>query len=320
VAFLKLAPNPWFLAAGVVLDLLLGDPEYRAHPVRLIGWTLTRTENALRKSGFDGYGGGIALFFILALVWAGGLSLVVAALPAGAVPLVSVYLITSLLALRDLLKHGWDVERAVAAGDVAAARSAVSKLVGRDTAPMDGAACTRAAIESLSENLTDGFVSPVFWYAVAGLPGLIVFKVVSTMDSMVGYKSEKYLRFGWCGARTDDLMNWIPARITWLLLGVVASVLPGYSGRKGLTVGWRQHTIVPGPNSGWSEAATAGALERRLIGPIWAGGRLVTDTWLGDANDLPAGQPRDFQRAAILITATGILAVAIAIGILYRSY
>jgi adenosylcobinamide-phosphate synthase len=185
---------------------------------------------------------------------------------------------------------------------------------------MDGAACTRAAIESLSENLTDGFVSPVFWYALGGLPGLVLFKVVSTMDSMVGYKTERYFRFGWCGARTDDLMNWIPARITWLLLSVAAWVLPGYSGRKSLMVGWRQHGIVPGPNSGWSEAATAGALERRLIGPIWAGGQLVTDVWLGDADDVPAGEPRDFHRAAVLITATGVLAVAIAIGILYRSY
>ena len=195
MALLKLAPNPWFLAAGVVLDLLLGDPNYAAHPVRLMGWTLTRTEKALRKSGFDGYGGGIALFFVLALVWAGGISLAVVALPDVAASLVSVFLIYSLLALRDLLRHGWDVERAATAGDVAAARSAVSKLVGRDTAKMDGAACTRAAIESLSENLTDGFVSPVFWYAVGGLPGLIVFKVVSTMDSMVGYKTERYLAF-----------------------------------------------------------------------------------------------------------------------------
>ena len=320
VAFLNLTPNPWFLAVGVLLDLLVGDPNYPAHPVRLIGWTLTRTENALRKFGFDGYGGGIALFLILASVWAGGVSLAVAAMPAAPASMVSVFLIYSLLALRDLLRHGWDVERAAAGGDLMAARRAVAKLVGRDTARMDGAACTRAAIESLSENLTDGFVSPVFWYVLGGLPGLVVFKVVSTMDSMVGYKTEKYLRFGWCGARTDDLMNWIPARITWLLLSAVAWMLPGYSGRKSLIVGWRQHAIVPGPNSGWSEAATAGALERRLIGPIWAGGQLVTDTWLGDPNDVPAGEKRDFHRAAILITVTGILAVAIAIGILYRSY
>jgi adenosylcobinamide-phosphate synthase len=185
---------------------------------------------------------------------------------------------------------------------------------------MDAAACTRAAIESLSENLTDGFISLVFWYALVGLPGLIVFKVVSTMDSMVGYKTERYLRFGWCGARMDDWMNWIPARMTWLLLSAVAALLPGYSARKCLRVGWRQHAIVPGPNSGWSEAATAGALGRRLIGPIWAGGRLVTETWLGEPGDPPAGAQRDFHRAAVLVTTTGILAVAIAIGILDRSY
>jgi adenosylcobinamide-phosphate synthase len=320
VAFLNLAPDPWFLAAGVVLDLLLGDPNYPAHPVRLIGWTLTRAEKALRDAGFDGYGGGIALFVILSVVWAGGISLAVAAMPPAFATLCSVFLIYSLLALRDLLRHGADVECAAARGDLDAARVAVAKLVGRDTSRMDGAACTRAAIESLSENLTDGFISPVFWYALAGLPGLIVFKVVSTMDSMVGYKTERYFRFGWCGARMDDWMNWIPARITWLLLGVVSALLPGYSARKCLLVGWRQHGLVPGPNSGWSEAATAGALGRRLIGPIWAGGQLVTDIWLGDKHDPPAGAQRDFHRAAILVTATGILAVAIAIGILYRSY
>ena len=101
----------------------MGDPNYPAHPVRLIGWTLTRTENALRKSGFDGYGGGIALFLILASVWAGGVSLAVAAMPAAPASILSVFLIYSLLALRDLLRHGWDVERAAAAGDLAAARS-----------------------------------------------------------------------------------------------------------------------------------------------------------------------------------------------------
>ena len=155
---------------------------------------------------------------ILCVLWAGGISLVVAAVPPALATMISVFLIYSLLALRDLLRHGADVERAATRGDLDAARLAVAKLVGRDNARMDGAACTRAAIESLSENLTDGFISPVFWYALAGLPGLIVFKVVSTMDSMVGYKTERYLRFGWCGARMDDWMNWIPARITWLLL------------------------------------------------------------------------------------------------------
>jgi adenosylcobinamide-phosphate synthase len=320
VAILSLAPNPYFLAAGVTLDLLLGDPEYRAHPVRLMGWTLTRTENLLRGAGLDGYGGGIALFLILCVLWVGGVSLAIAFLPEAAAAALSTFLIYSLLALRDLLRHGWNVERAAVRGDLPAAHAAISKLVGRDTARMDAPACVRAAIESLTENLTDGFVSPVFWYALGGLPCLVLFKVVSTMDSMVGYKSERYLRFGWCGARSDDLMNWIPARITWLLVTGVAFLLPGYSASKSLRLGWRQHAIVPGPNSGWSEAAAAGAIQRRLIGPIWAGGNLVTEVWLGDPGDPPAGVPGDFRRAAILVTSVGILAVAIAIAILFQPY
>ena len=232
MAALILRPDPWFLAAGILLDLLLGDPHYPAHPVRLMGWTLSRTENALRRLGLDGYAGGILLFVILAMVWAGGISALLTALPAMAAKVLHVYLIYSLLALRDLLRHGWNVERAARRNDLQQARAAISRLVGRDTSKMDLAACRRAAIESLSENLTDGFISPVFWYSVAGLPGLVLFKVVSTMDSMVGYKTPRYLRFGWCGARTDDLMNWIPARWTWLLIAGLSFLLPGYSGRK----------------------------------------------------------------------------------------
>jgi adenosylcobinamide-phosphate synthase len=140
------------------------------------------------------------------------------------------------------------------------------------------------------------------------------------MDSMVGYKTEKYIRFGWCGARMDDVMNWIPARIAWLLISAVAFLLPGYSARKSLAIGWRQHAIVPGPNSGWSEAAAAGAIQRRLAGPIWAHGKLVTETWLGDPADPPAGAPGDFSRAAVLATAAGLLGAAVAIAILFWAY
>jgi adenosylcobinamide-phosphate synthase len=314
-----LRPHPWFLAAGVLLDLAIGDPVYPAHPVRLMGWTLTQFEKLLRRLHLDGYVGGIILFLLLATLWVGGLSIAVAALPEKAAIALHVFLIYSLLALRDLLRHGFDVDRAVADDDAEAAHAAVSKLVGRDTTKMDEAACRRAAIESLSENLTDGFVSPIFWYVVLGLPGIILFKVVSTMDSMVGYKTPRYLRFGWCGARTDDLMNWIPARLTYLLIAFVALFIPGCSARKALRIGWQQHAIVPGPNSGWSEAATAGAINRKLIGPIWSQGKLVTEIWLGDPNDPPAGSDaNDFSRAAYLNSATGIVASLIAIAILMR--
>jgi adenosylcobinamide-phosphate synthase len=171
---------------------------------------------------------------------------------------------------------------------------------------MDGAACRRAAVESLSENLVDGYTSPLLWYLAGGLPGLVLFKVVSTMDSMVGYRNDRYRRFGWCGARTDDVMNYVPARWTWMLLAAVALVVPGCSARKGWRVGLFQHAILPGPNAGWSEAATAGAIQRRLVGPIWNGGALVTDVWIGDAADPPLASAHDVRRAIRLVTITGL--------------
>jgi len=181
---------------------------------------------------------------------------------------------------------------------------------------MDAGACRRAAIESLSENLTDGFTSPVFWYLVAGLPALVLFKVVSTMDSMVGYKTTRYLQFGWCGARLDDVMNYVPARLTWLLIAAMAAVLPRYSGRKALVVGLQQHAVLPGPNSGWSEAATAGAIQRKLVGPIWMQGRLVTDVWIGDPLDPPAETHDDLRRAIVLVTLTGVVSAALSVSLL----
>src|SRR5262249_6185055 len=160
--------------------------------------------------------------------------------------------------LGDLLHHVRRIESAVRSGNINGARAAVGALVGRDTDRMDAAACRRAAVESLSENLTDGVVSPVLWDVVAGLPGIWLFKILSTMDSMAGYKTPLYRRFGWCGARLDDAMNYLPARLTWLVMAAIAFLLPGYSGRKAWRVGLDQHAVLLGPNSGWSEAATAG--------------------------------------------------------------
>ena len=314
-----LEPSALLLALAVVVDLAIGDPVYRWHPVRLIGASLRTVERALRHAGADGYGGGIALFVILASVWVGGLWVLVPALDqrlriAGFA--LHLFVLYSLLALGDLLRHVWRIERAVRRDDLPGARAAVSELVGRDTAPMDGAACRRAAVESLSENLTDGFTSPLLWYVAGGLPLLVLFKVVSTMDSMVGYKTPEYLRFGWCGARLDDVMNFIPARLTWLLIAAVAATVPGCSGPKALRVGLQQHAVLPGPNSGWSEAAIAGALSRKLVGPIWRDGALVTETWLGDAPDPPLATAADVRRAMVLTAVVGITFTAAACALL----
>ena len=270
-----LAPAASALALAVVLDLALGDPVYRGHPVRLIGRTLQRIESALWRIGANGYGGGVLLFVALASCgWAASSVMVVRAArsrrgsPGRCMPSCSTAF------------WRWAICCITAGGSSGRCAAAICR---RRAVPCRNwsaatpigwmtAACRRAAVESLSENLTDGFVSPLCWYVVAGLPGVVLFKVVSTMDSMVGYKTPRYLRFGWCGARLDDLMNLVPARLTFILLSITATVLPGYSGRKALRVGLGQHSLLPGPNSGWSEAATAGALQRRLVGPIWMHG------------------------------------------------
>lgn len=319
----SLAPRADLLLLAVVLDLLLGDPVYRWHPVRLIGGSLRWIEARLRVMGVDGYVGGCVLFVILVIVWVGtAMALLVGAAwlhpVAGAA--LHLFMLYSLLALRDLLKHVGAIDTAAAADDLPAAQKAASRLVGRDTERMDAAACRRSGIESLAENLVDGFVSPIFWYCLAGAPGLVVFKTISTMDSMVGYKTEGYLRFGWCGARLDDLMNLIPARLAWLLIACAAALIPTASGRAALRFGWRQHAVVPGPNAGWSEAALAGAIRRRLVGPIWLDGRQVTDVWIGDSAAPAAGTSADCRQARRTVLVTAALVVGVAIVLLAVGY
>lgn len=310
-----LLPNAGLLLA-VVLDVLFGDPVYRWHPIRLLGSLLVCIEKCLRNVGADGRFGGCLLFAALTVSWAVPM-LAVVVLAGWIHPLLSIaaqlFSVYSLIALGDLLKHGDAVDLAARAGDIPAAREAAAQLVGRDSGRMDAAACRRAAVESLAENLVDGFVSPIFWYVLAGLPGIAVFKVASTMDSMVGYRTRKYLRFGWCGARSDDLLNFIPARLCYLLLAGVAMFLPGCSGLTAARIGWRQHAIVPGPNAGWSEAAMAGAIQRRLAGPIWESGGLVNEVWLGDPSDAVAGTGADYRRARLVLLATAGVFVAIAV-------
>ena len=309
-----LRPDAVSLIAAVAADFALGDPVYRWHPIRLVGAALTWTEGRLRAAGFDGYGGGILLFAALAAISVGAVVGILAASRAVSWSLlwmVHTFFLYSLLALGDLVRYVRRIEAAVRENDLPRARRSVSELVGRDTADMDGPGCRRAAVESLSENLTDGFVSPMFWYVIAGLAGIVVFKVVSTMDSMVGYKTPGYQRFGWCGARLDDVMNYVPARVTWLVIAGVAAVLPAFSGGKAWRVGLRQHGLLLGPNSGWSEAAAAGALQRQIVGPIWREGELVTDLWVGDPCDPPLESAGDVSRALLLAVASG-LAIALA--------
>ena len=271
-----------------LLDLWLGDPVYRFHPIRLIGSLLIYLERWLFARGWNGYTGGILLgLLLLGIVL--GCYFLLQKLFGSLHPVLGwsldLFMGYSLLALRDLEIHGLRVWRATADGNLMKAREEVSQLVGRDVERLDLAGCNRATLESLSENLSDGVVSPLIWLTLVGIPGMLAFKVISTMDSMVGYRNSRYLRFGWFGARADDLMNWLPARLTWVLLSISAWVLPDYDGRMAWSIGLSQHQYMSGPNAGWGQAASAGALRVQLVGEKWKNGRLQHNAWLGHPDD-----------------------------------
>ncbi len=307
-----LDPDPILLIGAVLLDGLFGDPVYACHPIRLIGGTLSVFERFLRRLRLDGYAGGCLLMLALSAFWMGavcGLAIVLNHVHSSVGWVFQLYIIYSMIALKDLCKHGLAIDRAANPDD---GRRAVSQLVGRDTDTMDATACRRAGMESLSENAVDGFISPLFWYTVFGIPGIVFFKVISTMDSMVGFKTPRYRAFGWCGARLDDVLNYLPARLTYLWMVLVALFLPGCSARKAMLFGWRQHGLVPGPNAGWSEATAAGALQRRLVGPVRQDGTLITELWLGAESDPEGGQPGDMRRACAFVIGACVLATCLA--------
>jgi adenosylcobinamide-phosphate synthase len=221
------------------------------------------------------------------------------------------------IALRDLIAHGERIARSAENGDLRSARQNVGMLVGRDTDSMDLSACCRAAVESLAENLVDGVLSPLAFGLAFGPLAAVLYKIASTMDSMVGYKTERYRRFGWCGARLDDVLNYPFARWSFLLICGLACLLPGFAGRKAWRVGRRFHGLVPGPNSGWPEATMAGALGLRLAGPIRKGGVLVSDVWLGDPGDPSDTHPKALRRCYLMLVlstlATFVLGWAFAV-------
>lgn len=201
------------------------------------------------------------------------------------------------LAQNSLYRHVRAVAMPLAAGDLPAARRAVGMIVGRDTAALDEAGIARAALESLAESFCDGVAAPLFWLLVGGLPGLWAYKAVNTADSLIGHPEPPLRAFGWASARTDDLANWIPARIAGALLCC--------AGGGGWRIMARDHACHASPNGGWPEAAMAGALRVRLAGPVSYDGAMHDKPWIGDgavpdAVDLRAGL-RIYGRACLML-------------------
>jgi adenosylcobinamide-phosphate synthase len=299
-------PTAAGLALGAVADGLLGDPR-RGHPVAGFGSVALALERRLWR---DARGPGVA-YALLLTGGATGLGAVLSRGTAGrpvARAVVTAAATWTVLGGTSLGRAAGTLHRCLAAGDLPAARRALPALAGRDPSVLDEAGLARATVESVAENTSDAAVAPLFWGAVAGLPGLLGYRAVNTLDAMVGHRSPRFARFGWAAARLDDVANWVPARLTAVLTAACAPVAGG-SSSGALRVWWRDGAAHPSPNSGRCEAALAGALGLRL------GGRNLYGTRIEDRPFLGAGRPPapgDIERAVRLSSAVWTVAAAVA--------
>jgi adenosylcobinamide-phosphate synthase len=282
-------PLPLLLAA-LVLDLLLGElpPLFKLapHPVVLAGRAIhwfDRHFNRERRDDATRRARGVltvAALIIAAAMLGAVLTIVLHAIRLGWA--LEALLVAVLLAQRSLYDHVAAVRDALTRAGLAGGREAVSHIVGRDPESLDEHGVARAAIESLAENLSDGVVAPALYYALFGLPGILVYKTASTLDSMIGHKTPRYLQFGWAAARLDDLLNLAPARLSGVLLSLAAVATPQAQPLPALRIMLRDARKHRSPNAGWPEAAAAGALDLALAGPRRYHGQVVNDPWLGD--------------------------------------
>jgi adenosylcobinamide-phosphate synthase len=299
----------FLLLAALVLDAYVGDLpwlfRFLPHPIALIGraidWCDRKLNRPQRPPGVLRVRGLLTVLVLGSGAVGIGLGLhwLARNYPQGW--LVELLVITLMVAQRGLYDHVATVRRALDLDGLVAARRAVSHIVGRDPDALDEHGVARAAIESLAENFADGVVAPVFWYLVAGLPGLVLYKTVNTMDSMIGHRTERYEQFGKVAARLDDAMNWVPARIAGLLIAAGALVTAGTRRADGFGVMWRDHAKHASPNAGWPEAAMAGALGLALNGPRIYGGEVVAAPWVGDGRALAMAE--DIGRALAVFRA-----------------
>jgi adenosylcobinamide-phosphate synthase len=284
---------------GVALDLVVGDPPWLPHPVRGFGWLVVRLERLWRASRLPLKLAGA--FFLLS---AAAAAVVVVGVTAR---YIAVYWIFSLLAIRDLDMEAARVIAALRRDDLPNARRMLSLIVGRDTAALGESEILRATIETVAENLCDGVIAPLFYLALGGPVAMACYKAINTLDSMVGYRNERYREFGWASARMDDIVNWIPARLSAVLIWICASV-SGCDPCRSVAVTLRDARLQPSPNAGYPEAAVAGALGIRLGGLNYYQGVATRKPYLGDAKRAP-----DFvayRKMRVLLYGSSLLMVA----------
>ncbi|MFN7924965.1 MAG: adenosylcobinamide-phosphate synthase CbiB [Bryobacteraceae bacterium] len=254
--------TPLQLTCGLAADLLLGDPHWLPHPIVALGKFAAVMER-LWRALLPARTAGVAAWISVVSVACGFVYFTLRLVPE---PWIQIYWIYSLVALRSLDDHARAVIAPLRGGDLDAARRAVGMIVGRDTQSLDEREVTRAVVETVAENLSDGVIAPLFWLVLGGPVAMAAYKAINTLDSMFGHKSDRYREFGWCSARIDDAANWIPARLTAALIWIVAAVWPGLDFARSVRATWRDAHRQPSPNSGYPEAAAAGAIGVRLGG------------------------------------------------------
>ena len=275
---------PVVIGSAVLLDLLLGDPRWLPHPVVGIGKLIAFLEKPLRQLIHNERLGGILLLLMTVgctVAVSFGVTAGAASLHPLAGTVAGTLLAWSCLAARSLQRESGLVAAALEQGDLPEARRYLSYIVGRDTADLDASEIWRGTVETVAENTSDGVIAPLFCLMLGGPVLAMAYKAVNTLDSMVGYKNERYLRFGWASARCDDLANWLPARLTGLLLVLAAPIL-GLAGRQGWRIMGRDGRNHASPNSGIPEAAVAGALGVQLGGTNIYFGKPVEKPTIGD--------------------------------------
>ncbi|AOP36541.1 cobalamin biosynthesis protein [Leptospira tipperaryensis] len=278
---------PWIVSISLLVDWILGDPRNFPHPVRAIGklarFLEERIRSNVRSEIFSGILTSIAVYTISfflpyflirsaeALHWIAG-------------TILSVFIIYTTIALRDLLDHTEEVYKALLKQDLVKARERVSRIVARDTEDLEEPEIIRACIESTAESLVDGVTSPLFFAVFGGAPWAMFYRSINTLDSLFGYKNDKYRDFGWFPARVDDIANYIPARITSHLI-VVSSFLLGQDAKTAFKILYRDGRKHPSPNSGLAEATVAGALKIQLGGTNYYHGIKNVKPILGDVKE-----------------------------------
>jgi len=300
---------PWLaLPAAFVLDSVLGDPRFLPHPVRWMGRAIEKAEPFFRRRFTDEFRAGL-LFAACLILGCWALSALALALAYRVHVLlgfaVETVLLFYCLSARSLAQAGMEIHALLAAGEVDRARTQVSMIVGRDVERYQADDIARATVETVAENVVDGVLSPLFFAALGGAPLAMAYKMINTLDSMVGYKNPRYLLFGRAAARIDDVANFLPARLAVPLIALAARFLSGLSGRRALVTARREGTHHASPNAGYPEAAFAGALGVRLNGPNFYHGVLVEKPYIGEG--LETVTLHHIKQACRLMTATAVL-------------